>query len=64
KVTGFFLVGASAGGMFWPRLIGQFFESQGAPVMAWVVVGTLVSALALILAITVPARLKLNSAES
>lgn len=64
KVTGFFLVGASAGGMFWPRLIGQFFESQGAQVMVWVVVGTLISSLALILAITVPARVKLNSAES
>jgi len=64
KVTGLFLVGASAGGMFWPRLIGQFFESHGAQVMAWAVAGTMLSALALILAITVPARVKLNSAES
>ncbi|MBS1789500.1 MAG: MFS transporter [Acidobacteria bacterium] len=51
KVTGFFLVGSSAGGMFWPRLIGQFFELHGAQVMAWTVVGTLLGALALILLI-------------
>ncbi|MGH9801425.1 MAG: MFS transporter, partial [Blastocatellia bacterium] len=51
KVTGLFLVGASAGGMFWPRLIGQFFESHGAQVMAWITVGTLISALALVLLI-------------
>lgn len=51
KVTGLFLVGAAAGGMFWPRLIGQFFESHGAQVMAWITVGTLLSALALILLI-------------
>lgn len=56
KVTGFFLVGASAGGMFWPRLIGQFFESQGAQVMTWTVVGTMLSALALILAIASRSR--------
>ncbi len=64
KVTGLFLVGASAGGMFWPRLIGQFFESHGAQAMAWAVAGTLIGALVLILAITVPARLKRNIAES
>ncbi|MDX2039883.1 MAG: MFS transporter [Acidobacteriota bacterium] len=52
KVTGLFLVGASAGGMFWPRLIGQFFESQGAQVMTWTVVATMLSALTLILMIT------------
>lgn len=51
RVTGLFLVGAAAGGMFWPRLIGQFFESHGAQVMAWILVGTLLSALALILLI-------------
>lgn len=51
KVTGFFLVGSSAGGMFWPRVIGQFFESRGAQVMTWTVVGTLLGALALILLI-------------
>ncbi len=51
KVTGLFLVGSSAGGMFWPRLIGQFFEPYGAPVMAWIVVGTLIGALTLILLI-------------
>lgn len=51
KVTGLFLVGASAGGMFWPRLIGQFFESHGAQMMTWTVVGTLLSALSLILVI-------------
>lgn len=51
KVTGLFLVGASAGGMFWPRLVGQFFESQGAQVMAWTAIFTEICALALILLI-------------
>lgn len=51
KVTGFFLVGSSAGGMFWPRLVGQFFESHGAQVMTWTVIFTEVGALALILLI-------------
>jgi FHS family Na+ dependent glucose MFS transporter 1 len=49
KVTGLFLVGSAAGGMFWPRLIGQFFESQSAQVMTWAVIFTEVSALVLIL---------------
>ncbi len=46
KVTGFFLVGSSAGAMFWPWLIGQFFESRGPQVMAWVVLLNLIGALA------------------
>jgi fucose permease len=46
KVMGFFLVGSSAGGMFWPWLIGQFFKSQGPQVMVWVVLFCLLGALA------------------
>lgn len=46
KVTGFFLVGSSAGSMFWPWLTGQFFKSHGPQVMAWVVVLNLLGALA------------------
>ncbi len=48
KVTGFFLVGSSAGSMFWPWLIGQFFRSHGPQVMAWVVLLNLIGALATI----------------
>ncbi len=56
RITGLFLVGASAGGMFWPRMVGQFFESQGAQVMAWIVLLNLLGALALITFISLPAR--------
>ncbi|MDQ3013873.1 MAG: hypothetical protein M3X11_24615, partial [Acidobacteriota bacterium] len=58
RVTGFFLVGASAGGMFWPRLIGQFFESQGPQVMTWVVLFNLLGALAIISLISLAGRAK------
>ena len=56
RITGYFLVGASAGGMFWPRVVGQFFESQGAQVMTWIVLLNLLGALALIRFISLPAR--------
>jgi fucose permease len=46
KVTGFFLIGSSAGSMFWPWLTGQFFKSHGPQVMAWVVLLNLLGALA------------------
>jgi len=46
KVTGFFLLGSSAGSMFWPWLTGQFFKSRGPQVMAWVVILNLLGALA------------------
>lgn len=58
RVTGLFLVGASAGGMFWPRLIGQFFESQGPQVMTWVVLFNLLGALAIISLISLAGRAK------
>lgn len=58
RITGLFLVGSSAGGMFWPRVIGQFFESHGAQVMAWVVLFNLLGALAIISLISLPARTK------
>ena len=44
--------------MFWPRVIGQFFESHGAQVMAWVVLFNLLGALAIISLISLPARTK------
>ncbi|MGE0130366.1 MAG: MFS transporter [Blastocatellales bacterium] len=46
KVTGFLLVGSSAGSMFWPWLTGQFFKSHGPQVMAWIVLLNLIGALA------------------
>jgi MFS transporter, FHS family, Na+ dependent glucose transporter 1 len=45
QVTGWFLVGASAGGMFLPWLIGQLFEKLGARVMMLVILFDLIAAL-------------------
>jgi FHS family Na+ dependent glucose MFS transporter 1 len=57
KITGFLLVGSSAGSMFWPWLTGQFFKSNGPQVMALVVALNLLGALAIIsLLILRPAR--------
>jgi fucose permease len=46
KITGIFLVGSSAGGMFWPWLTGQFFKSHGPQVMAVVMALNFLGALA------------------
>jgi MFS transporter, FHS family, Na+ dependent glucose transporter 1 len=48
KITGLILVGSAAGGMFWPRLTGQFFESIGPQVMAMVVALDLLGALGIL----------------
>ena len=48
KVTGLFLVGSSAGSMFWPWLTGQFFKSRGPQVMALVVALNLFGALVIL----------------
>jgi len=48
KVTGWFLIGSSAGSMFWPWLIGQFFKSIGPHVLMWVVMINLCGAIAII----------------
>lgn len=45
QVTGWFLVGASAGAMFLPWLIGQLFESLGARVMMIIILIDLLAAL-------------------
>jgi FHS family Na+ dependent glucose MFS transporter 1 len=44
QVTGWFLVGASAGAMFLPWLIGQLFERLGAPVMMLIILIDLLAA--------------------
>jgi MFS transporter, FHS family, Na+ dependent glucose transporter 1 len=44
QVTGWFLVGASAGAMFLPWLIGQLFEKLGAPVMMLIILIDLLAA--------------------
>jgi fucose permease len=48
KITGLFLVGSSAGSMFWPWLTGQFFKSHGPQVMVLVVALNLFGALAIV----------------
>lgn len=45
SVTGWFFVGASAGGMFLPWLIGQLFESIGPRVAMFIILADLVVAL-------------------
>ncbi len=45
KLTGYFLVGSAAGAMFWPWLIGQFFQSYGPQVVIAVVLFDLIGAL-------------------
>ena len=47
QVTGWFFVGASAGGMSVPWLIGQFFESVGPTVTMLIIFTTLLAALAI-----------------
>jgi fucose permease len=47
KVTSWFLVGSSVGSMFFPWLIGQFFESRGPTVMILIILCAFVSALVL-----------------
>jgi len=37
RTAGYFFTGAGAGGMVLPWVVGQFFESQGAYVMVWIV---------------------------
>jgi FHS family Na+ dependent glucose MFS transporter 1 len=44
RVTGWFFVGVSSGAMFWPWLIGQFFESIGPQVMIAIVLVALILA--------------------
>ncbi len=54
NVNGLFLFGSAGGAMFWPRLVGQYFDSQGAQVMTWIVLFALIGALAIILLLSFP----------
>ena len=47
QVTGWFFVGASLGGMFWPWLIGQLFDANGPAVTMLAITLDLVMSLAL-----------------
>jgi FHS family Na+ dependent glucose MFS transporter 1 len=51
KVTGLFLVGSSVGGMFWPWLIGQLFNSYGPQSVMVIVLLNLISGSALLVVI-------------
>ncbi len=46
RITGWFFVGASAGGMFFPWLIGQLFEPVGPQISMIIILITIMSALA------------------
>jgi len=43
RITGWFLVGAGAGGMFFPWFIGQWFESVGPWVMMAIILAAVVA---------------------
>ena len=58
RVTGWFFVGASAGGMFLPWLIGQLFESIGPRVTMFIIL------IDLLVAVSVFAALILNSTKT
>jgi fucose permease len=47
RVTGWLLVGSAAAGMFWPRLVGQFFGSFGPQIMMWTILVDILGALAI-----------------
>lgn len=47
KVTGWFFVGASIGGMSFPWIIGQLFESVGPPIVMFTILGALLAAMGL-----------------
>jgi len=49
RVTGFFFVGSSLGGMTVPWMIGQLFESIGPAVAMWIIAVDLVAALLLLI---------------
>ncbi|HKX32220.1 MAG TPA: MFS transporter [Blastocatellia bacterium] len=49
KVTGWLTIGSSAAGLFWPRLIGQFFDSFGPQIMIWTVLVDILGALAVMI---------------
>jgi FHS family Na+ dependent glucose MFS transporter 1 len=52
RMAGFFILSSSAGGMFWPWLIGQQFNSIGPEVMVWALLFNLAGALAVLNALT------------
>lgn len=52
KLTGWIVVSTAAGGMFWPWLVGQFFDKHGANVVIWVLLPLFTTGLALFVLIT------------
>jgi FHS family Na+ dependent glucose MFS transporter 1 len=62
RVTGWFFVGSSAGAMFLPWLVGQFFESVGPIVTMGIILVDLIVALALLAALILFMRRRVHSA--
>jgi MFS transporter, FHS family, Na+ dependent glucose transporter 1 len=60
QVTGWFIVGASAGAMFLPWLIGQLFEKFGARVMMVIILIDLIATLLVFLLLILNSRRKEN----
>ena len=63
RVTGWLLVGSAAAGLFWPWLVGQFFESRGPQVLLWIVVVDLIGALLVLAAVLMWSTQSLPSAS-
>ncbi len=60
RVTGWFLVGASLGGMSLPWLIGQLFERIGPQIAMWLILADLILASAVFLLIAAQDRLRIE----
>lgn len=56
RVTGWLLVGSAAAGLFWPWLVGQFFESRGPQVLLWTATINLLGAFAVLAVVVMRAR--------
>ncbi|MEM7344849.1 MAG: MFS transporter [Chloroflexota bacterium] len=52
KITGWFFIGASLGGTFFPWLMGQFFETVGPQIVMLIILGLLLVTIGIVIVIT------------